>query len=500
MPITPVINGYVYNLESSVDNDQLNTVLTALAKLKTLTQSVKITSPSIPTPSQPGYSWHNAYTESHEYQQYYGTLVDNKGSSNADLESAIDSVLDVFTNSNISTPYSSPTTDSFLNIYTATFGGYLSTSGSSATLDDSNYLNRLNLVSGILYMRNHLEDVIESAYATLKTQYDQADNIVLRPSLQNYVLYEYAFAAEDLISSQLNTLGNTVIANNTALEALNKFGQVQNKNVELDMKLALKSSDYSEILDDTVKPQIKDEPPPTPSPVAYVTSAIDQLQNDALGFISNFTTETDPTGSDGTYTFTFAAEGTTISLGANNSVIAESPTNLFTTGQKLLISTGTSFTDALYQVTGITNTTLTVNAINDTSETPSDFENAMWKLSDKKEYLQAYAGFYDYDTVTQFSDTVVDSFMDILQNIELYNYINYSASTDTDGIKWFNDLGVHSDIDNAVTNVQYLNDTKKQELNETYYIYTKFLQSAAAVMNSLDTTISASAQRIRSRS
>ena len=446
MPITPVINGYVYDLASTPDNNSLNEILSNMAGLNSLTESIQTLSATPPSPSQPTYGWYNTYTESGKYWNFYQNLLTLQGTAGGTYDTAIATVTNEF---GVGIPLGGGGTKTFEDIYLALFPSGIQSDATDDILQNSYFNDRLNLVSAVIYMRANLADKIQQAYASLENYYDST--VVMRPSLQNYLLYEYAFASEGILNSEMNILGNTVQANNSALEALNKLGDVMNANASLNMELDILNN--SQINNSTYQ--------------SAVQSGVDELQ-DCMGFITSFPSDAP----------TQEADNGKIKLTFTDVTNADT---LFVEGQNVVLSTTTSFPDYAFVVDSASGTTLTLTSLNDLTTVP---------LADK---TKSYFGFYDYDTITQFSSDVSNSFYTVISNSEMYDYISTGSSS------WFNNLTAHSDVEAATTNVLYFNDTQKQKLNEAFYIYSKFYQSAASIMTGLDQTISASAQRVKGR-
>jgi hypothetical protein len=446
MPITPVINGYVYDLASTPDNNSLNEILNNMAGLNSLTESIQTLSATPPSPSQPTYGWYNTYIESGKYWNFYQNLLTLQGTAGGTYDAAIASVTNEFGAEEI--PLGGGGTNTFEDIYLALFPSGIQSDTTNEILQNSYFNDRLNLVSAVIYMRANLADKIQQAYASLENYYDST--VVMRPSLQNYLLYEYAFASEGILNSEMNILGNTVQANNSALVALNKLGDVMNANVDLKMDLYIQNNSQID----------------TSAYKSAVQSGVNELQ-DCMGFIASFSSAPTSVADNGKIKLTF-----------KNVTNADT---LFVKDQNVVLSTTTSFPNYAFVVNSVSGTTLTLISINDLTTVP---------LADT---TKSYFGFYDYDTITQFSSDVSNSFYTVISNSEMYDYISTGSST------WFNDLTAHSNVEAATTNVLYFNDTQKQKLNEAFYIYSKFYQSAASIMTGLDQTISASAQRVKGR-
>lgn len=310
------------------------------------------------------------------------------------------------------------------------------------------YGKRQELVEYIQSIRTNSLSEIEAAFEELKPLYEQ--EIILRQDLQNFVTFQYAMAGEDVLNTNLNILGEVIEINNQTMQALSYLNAVLGADVKLKMNLEIETP--SDIL--------------TPGNESRVSMGRADLL-EAAGSMGKMVSATHTGGYQFRTTFNLDPMYAKLWPSAGDKVVIPS-TNLdymsstFTIMTQPTLVSGTIYTVDIEQVTP--------------PSTLADFGSTLPFM-------------YDHITQAKIGEALVQDINTIVANHKIWSFggANY---------EWFDDQTVHADVRNAIMNAEYFNQTKQKKLEEIFFVYTKFLQSASTFMSTIDQAISGSAQRI----
>ncbi len=332
----------------------------------------------------------------------------------------------------------------------------LSTDLASIATHWSSNSDRLDLVQDLenfrsnIGYRNLIEDLLNQEGVTLITQADTyGTKVATSPAMQDAVVSQYAFSAQYLLNDNMNILGDQVVGNKLAMKGLSKLSIALGATYDLN-KSTLAFENLEEGAYDFNS---------TYGPI--VQEGVNILLNDLLGAVSVYTL---PTSTGDTVTVT----------------VDEADLSKYFVGQELMAITENNNTlelNAGYRVTATNDSHKTVSLQLFTETTGSTTPIGASSLT----YL------FDYNTASAVAPDIRAPMLKVLNSVIYYG---------DEPSPWFNDLNSHILVKDAISSVEFLNTSYSQQLGEAFFIYAKFLQSAGAVLSSIDQAISGISQRI----
>ena len=350
MFVTPVIEGKSYYVES----EDLNNVLNSFADVLDIVNDTSTLSAAYGTKE-----WGEAFRQG---QILYNSLT-------------------VISNS---TKYNDP--DVYSDVY-ATFNDtvfkdiawdwYFDIRNNTGTTS-GDYSKRKGLVDNLYKLRSgNTAQLITNALAELSPEY--AVDVAKQPSLQDYVLTEFAKAGESSLNINLNSLGDSMEEHTRVLEGLSYLNRVLGVKIGLDKNMQASETELK-----------------TSDNIANISTGLEKIRN-SLGFLEKIVTP--------------PAKKTTTPPSRTWTLNVTDP-GLFHVNQEIIIpTTNLSYHESKFTISDITNDTITFTQSSILSEAT---------FSSTSTGVTQWYSIYSYEDQELLADDLVDQLYSIINNESIW--------------------------------------------------------------------------------